>query len=225
MRRKNTCIFTTIVILLLLVGQMNWANAQNSADLKINEILVNNESNCIDDYGCHSSWIEIVNVSNNPIDIGGYYLTNDNNNPTKYWIPVGDQKTFLRPNSYLIFWADNKPERGILHANFDLKDSKSIALYGADGIKLIDKIDIELPQKTDVTYGRLNTESNECVFLDKSTPGTINNITRKAASVKPSEKVDMSGIINLAIFIAIAFAVIIIILIFRKIRLVPPVAI
>jgi hypothetical protein len=218
MRRKHTSIFTTIIILLLWVGQANWANAQNSVDLKINEILVNNESNCIDDYGCHSSWIEIVNVSNNPIDLGGYYLTNDSNNPTKYWIPAGDQKTVLRPKSYLIFWADNKPERGILHTNFDLKDSKSIALFSTNGQKLIDKIDIVLPQKTDVTYGRLNSESNECVFLDKSTPGTINNITRKVAEIKQSKNVDMSGITNLAKFIAVAFAVIIIIIIIRKIR-------
>jgi hypothetical protein len=218
MRRKYTFKFTRIILLLLLVTGLNCAHAQNSTNLKFSEILVNNESNCIDDYGCHSAWIEIFNSSNNPVDIGGCYLTDDINNPTKCWIPAGDRKTIMSPGSYLVFWIDSKPERGIFHLNFDIKNVKTLALFDAKGRQMIDKIEISQPQKPDVTYGRLNAESNECVFLDKSTPGTINDISQKVSTIPNGGKADFSRIIGLAKFIAIAFAVVIVIIIVLKIR-------
>jgi len=217
MHRKYTCIVAVVILSVLLVSGQNRASAQVSSELKFSEILVVNESNCIDDYGCHSPWIEIFNDSNNPVDIGGCFLTNDLANPSMCWIPSGDQKTIIGPKSFLILWADNKPERGIFHLNIDLKNANTLALFNADGNKLIDKIDLPQPPKTDVTYGRLDFQNADCQFLDKSTPGTINHLARKETIRPQSEKVDMSGVTNFAKFIAVAFAIVIIFIIIRKI--------
>lgn len=40
-------------------------------DLRINEVLVYNDSNYVDDFGKHSPWIEIFNTAYNKVDIGG----------------------------------------------------------------------------------------------------------------------------------------------------------
>ena len=65
--------------------------SQSIADLRINEILVINDSNYVDDFGSRSSWIEIFNSAYNYVNIAGCYLTNDLKNPKKYQIPKGDQ--------------------------------------------------------------------------------------------------------------------------------------
>lgn len=216
MQRKYTYFFTRICLLFLLVLSLNYSNAQNTTGVRFSEILVINESNCIDEYGSHSAWIEIYNASSNQVDIGGFYLTNDLNNPTKCWIPEGDRSTIISPKSFLVLRADGKPERGIFHLNFDLNNSTTLALFSANGKNLVDKIEIALPQKPDITFGRLNPENDECGFLAKSTPGTINDLSQKTAVVKKSA--DISGITTMGKFFAIIFAIVIVIFIILKLR-------
>ena len=71
-----------LVILCLLSGLT--LRAQNVSSLRINEVLTLNEDNYEDDYGKKNAWIEIFNTSFGTVDIGGCFLTNDKNNPTKY---------------------------------------------------------------------------------------------------------------------------------------------
>lgn len=119
--------------MLLVIAATNVARARNAGDLKFNEILVLNDSSSVDDFGMHTAWIEIFNSAYNTVNIGGCYLTDDLNNPTKYWIPTGDPSTKIPARCYMVFWADNKPTRGIFYLNFDMKDAKTIVLYSADG--------------------------------------------------------------------------------------------
>jgi hypothetical protein len=115
MQKRNLSIFSGIFILLAVVLAGNQAKAQGATDLRFNEILVLNDSNYVDDFGQHSSWIEIFNSAYNSVNIGGCYLTDDLNNPTKYWIPTGDPATVIPPRCYMVFWADDRPTRGIFH--------------------------------------------------------------------------------------------------------------
>jgi hypothetical protein len=118
-----------------------------------------NDSLNVDDFGAHSSWIEIFNSGYNTVDIGGCYLTNDMSNPTKYWIPTGDPVTKIPARCYLLFWADGKPSRGILHINFELKGANTIALYDGSGRVLLDKLDIPQPQKSNTSYGLMEMKT------------------------------------------------------------------
>lgn len=215
MLRKYSILFTIIFLSGLFITVGKSVKAQDSSVLKISEILVNNESNCIDDYGSHSSWIEICNLSDNSIDIGGYYLTDDINDLTKCWIPKGDNSTVISPKDFLVLWADGMPTRGILHLNIDLKNAKSLILVNPVGGKIVDKIEIQQPQKPDVTFGRLDIEDGECVYLSTSTPGTINDLSQKTTVNK---NVDMSSISNLSVILAIAFGLIVLFVIFIRKR-------
>jgi hypothetical protein len=199
-------------VLVLLAGQ---GTAQSSLDLKINEILVLNDSNYIDDYGQHSSWIEIFNSAYNTVDIAGLYLTNDPANPTKYRIPKGDPITKIPPRNYLVFFADNVPSRGILHLNFTLKESDYLALYEVNGRTMIDAVRFG-PQSPDKSYGRLEDGKHEWGFLDKATP-LANNFTGEIVS--PGEKfliMDPYGVGMATVAMSVVFSALILLYIVFK---------
>jgi len=194
MRKRINKIIPVIVSILLVVITSVSVYAQNAVTLKLNEILVINDSNAVDDFGEHSSWIEIFNSSYNTVNIGGCYLTDDLNNPTKYWIPTGDPITKIPARNYIVFWADNHPTRGIFHLNFDLSEGRTIAIFDANGKTMIDKIEIPAGQKPDITYGRHSNDSEEWVFLEKSTPGANNDYTKKKSAGESFVEMDPYGI-------------------------------
>jgi Na+-transporting methylmalonyl-CoA/oxaloacetate decarboxylase gamma subunit len=205
MRKRINKIIPAIVALLLVIVTNISVHAQNAVALKLNEILAINDSNAVDDFGEHSAWIEIFNSSYNTVNIGGCYLTDDLNNPTKYWIPTGDPVTQIPARNYIVFWADNHPTRGIFHINFGLEEGKTIAIFDANGKTLIDKIEIPAGQKADVTYGRPSNDSDEWVYLEKSTPGANNDYTKKKSAGESFVEMDPYGIGMTIIAMAVVF--------------------
>ena len=216
MQRRYKHILSGITVLFLMVSGSNFAVAQNAGDLKFNEILVLNDSSAVDDFGMHTAWIEIFNSSYNTVNIGGCYLTDDLGNPTKYWIPTGDPATKIAARFYTVFWADNKPTRGIFHLNFDLKEAKTIALFNADGKTLIDKVDLPAEQKPDVTYGRPTNDSQEWVYLEKSTPGANNDYTKKKSAGESFVEMDPYGIGMTMIAMFVVFSALAILFVIYK---------
>jgi Na+-transporting methylmalonyl-CoA/oxaloacetate decarboxylase gamma subunit len=216
MRKKINKIIPGIVALLLIIFTSISVDAQNAVALKLNEILVINDSNAVDDFGEHSAWIEIFNSSYNTVNIGGCYLTDDLNNPTKYWIPTGDPATKISARCYTVFWADNHPTRGIFHLNFDLKESTTIAIFDANGKTLLDKIEIPAGQKPDVTYGRPVNDSDELVYLEKSTPGANNDYTKKKSAGENFVELDPYGIGMTMIAMMVVFSALAILFIIYK---------
>ncbi|MDR0427394.1 MAG: OadG family protein [Dysgonamonadaceae bacterium] len=143
--------------LLLLCCSLVSIQAQRTTSLRINEVLVINETNFVDEYGKNYPWIEIFNTSAGTVNIAGCFLTNDINQPRMYPIPKGDVLTKISPRQHVLFWADEKPWHGNFHLNFTLYPDKPnfIALFDSNGKTLIDSITIPYPQKADVSYGLL----------------------------------------------------------------------
>lgn len=198
--KKRICTFSggIILVLFLLAGKVS---AQVVSDLKFNEVLVQNDSLNVDDFGEHNSWIEIFNSGYNTVDIGGCYITNDINNPTKYWIPTGDPMTKIPARCYILFWADGKPSRGIQHLNFSIKDGETLGLYDASGRVLIDKLQIPTEHHSNMSYGYMEKETGalgehvqgKWEYLDKITPASHNDHTRHSSSGEQFVKHDPSG--------------------------------
>lgn len=190
--------FWGIILFFMLITGNVWS--QSVSDLAFNEILVNNDSLNVDEFGEHSSWIEIFNKGYNTVDIGGCYLTDDLSNPTKYWIPTGDPLTRISSRCFLLFWADNKPSRGILHLNFELKGTEVIALFDAGGRNMIDKLEINMPQQSNISYGvkeitgKAGHENYSWDYLEKITPASHNDHTRKISSGEQFVEFDPSGL-------------------------------
>lgn len=181
-----------LAALLLVTAKSSWA--QSTSDLEFNEVLVLNDSLNVDDYGQHSSWIEIFNSGYNTVDIGGCYLTDDLNNPTKYWIPTGNPSTKIPARCYLLFWADGKPSRGVMHLNFNLRDAKTIGLFDSNGKALIDQITLSEPQISNHSFGRVDETSEDWKILEKITPASTNDHTRKESAGDKFVEMDPSGL-------------------------------
>jgi len=215
MLKNKLSILKLIVLVLLCIGIRN-VSAQSSRDLRINEILVHNDSNYVDDFGDHSPWIEIYNSAHNTVDIGGLYLTDDIKNPKKYFIPKGQPITMIPQKSYIVFWADNQPDRGILHLNFKLAESKTICLFDSNGQTLVDSLTIKSSQPTDITYGRLVDGGAQWAFLEKSTPKANNDTKPKISEADKFVKYDPSGIGMALIAMSVVFCALALLFLFFK---------
>ncbi len=120
-----------------------------SNPLVINEFMADNESTIADQDGEFEDWIEIYNNSTEAINLAGYYLSDDPNEPAKWAFP----DTTLMADGYLIVWADKDLDQAGLHADIKLSaDGETIILSGQN-LNLLDLVSFGL-QKADTTTGR-----------------------------------------------------------------------
>jgi hypothetical protein len=204
-----------ILLMALLLLRILPSQAQSSKDLRINEFLVLNDSGYVDDFGVHSPWIEIFNSAYNYVDIGGCYLTNDLQKPALYLIPKGDPITLIAPRNYIVFWADNKPTHGILHLNFNLENSKMIALFDSDGRTLIDSVTLTTP-KPDISFGRVEDGGLIWGYHEKTTPNANNQTEPQELGAERIIKIDPYGLGMAVIAMSIVFLVLMMIFLMFK---------
>jgi len=169
------------------------AFAQTAKDLRINEIMAVNDSGYVDDFGSRGPWIEIFNSAYNPVNIGGCYITNDTANKKMYRLPTNSPATLIPLRAHLILWADKTSRKGPLHLNFDLSESRMIAIVDANGEDIIDVITFPEP-KADISYGREVDGSDVWESIQEPTPNSSNDTKVKISSADRFKKVDPSGI-------------------------------
>ncbi|MCC8038191.1 MAG: OadG family protein [Bacteroidales bacterium] len=145
-----------IIALIALLATGLCAQAQGRRGLKINEVMVQNDSNVVDDYGQRVAWIEIFNSTYAPLEISSVFLTTDSANKKMYPVPLGDVLTEIPTRQHVIFWADGKPSRGTFHTNFVLVPGQDnwIGIYDADGRTLIDEVVVPASLPAGHTYAR-----------------------------------------------------------------------
>ncbi len=160
-----------------------------SQHIVINEFLASNKTANPDnaDFDDYSDWLELFNAEVFPVDLSGYYLTDDLENPTKWRIPVG---TAIMPKGFILFWADgfdegpgryhvrpDEPHASFItqyyHLNFKLsRASEQIGLFDTHGYSL-DTLSYDL-QVPDVSYGRESDGANNWTYFGDPTPGSAN---------------------------------------------------
>jgi len=143
---------------------------QASAQIYINEWMSSNSSIIADpDFDETGDWIELFNDFNEPINLSGYFLTDNLGDKAKWQFPPNTQ---IEANSFLLVWADGE-DTG-LHANFKLtKEGEEIGLYNTDTLTL-DSL-IYSVQKTDISMGRRTDGSSNLGFFPTPTPGSSNS--------------------------------------------------
>ncbi|MDE5811140.1 MAG: OadG family protein [Muribaculaceae bacterium] len=145
---------TLLLALVAIIGLV--ANAQGRSALKINEVMVSNNSSIVDEYGDHNAWIELFNSAYGPLEISSVYLTTDPNQPKMYPVPLGDVNTKIPKRQHVIFWADNQPDKGTFHTTLQLVPGQDnwIGIYDANGITLIDEVVVPASLTDDQTWAR-----------------------------------------------------------------------
>jgi hypothetical protein len=155
------------------------ANGSNAAPVRvfINEWLAGNARSfpdpADDDY---DDWFELYNAGTSVIDLGGYRLTDNLTNTTKYVIPAG---VTIPGGGYLVVWADEEMNQNGqtagLHVNFKLSlAGEEIGLFAPNGT-LIDAVRFG-QQIEDVSQGRVaDGAGGAFINFTAPTPGGSNS--------------------------------------------------
>ncbi len=89
----------------------------------INETLTHSNLPLVD-------YIELYNPGTSPVDISGWYLTDDRNTPKKFKIPAG---TVLNANQYLVYTETNfNPSPGAASSFSLSSQGESVYVFAAD---------------------------------------------------------------------------------------------
>ena len=133
---------TTLPALLLafpLFGFISTVRAQ----VVVNEYSCANLSQYQDDYGKYEDWIELYNTSNTPVNIGGYYLSDNENKPAKWQFPPA---VTIPAKGFLKIYASGRDialNGSSFHTSFKLSQSKNtpehIVLSDATGTVIDDR--------------------------------------------------------------------------------------
>lgn len=121
-------------------------------------------------------WFELYNAGSESVDLTGFFLSDNVDNPSKFEIPAG---YLVAPGGFLLIWADGQPEQNgrssDLHVNFRLSrgGGESIGLYSPNGT-VIDLIQFG-QQSADVSEGRkLDGSEGPFGVLSNPSPGGAN---------------------------------------------------
>lgn len=111
----------------------------------INEYSSSNQLILTDNYGEYNDWIELYNDNDQPVDVGGLYLTDSLASKAIFRIPTtAPDSTTIPPKGYLLLWADKDPNQGVLHLDFSLKrEEEQIGLLDFTGITYLDSLSYE----------------------------------------------------------------------------------
>lgn len=214
-----------VVVILLFAGAFA-GSAHNLKELRINEVMVDNNSSIIDEYGEHTAWLELFNGNFSPLNINSIFITNDRryigmdptlvanevNDTTKYAVPVGTELTSMGKRQHLVFYLDGKHTRGPLHTNFTLTPGQDnwIAIYDAGG-NLIDSVTVPASLLPDQSFARaedggqtfeVRTAVDENAYI---TPGSANRIVGENPRIKDFAKNDPNGFSMTAMAMCIVF--------------------
>lgn len=145
------------------------------AGVVINEFVADNANGLMDQDGDRSDWIELKNTDAAPIDITGWYLTDNSADLTKWQLPAG---TTLDPGEVLLVFASGKNLTGAeLHTNFALNNAgEYLALVETDGTTIADDFGPAYPaQLTDISYGAGLTGSSTTTLnlVNSMSPVTV----------------------------------------------------
>ncbi len=189
------------------------AMGQGRKSLRINEVMVANDSSVVDDFGNRCAWVEIYNPTAAAVNIASIYLTNSIGDSTLYHVPAGDASTLIGKGQTALFFADAKPNRGTFHLSFTLKPGEDnfIALFDADGKSLIDSVTVPAGLPAGQSYARTPDGSGQWQIrtdADKAsaiTPDGLNNIKGPNTKIENFEKMDENGFAMSGMAMSIVF--------------------
>ena len=157
----------------LLLFTMAMMVLGTNAQVIINEYSCSNLNGPTDAYGQREDWIELYNMSASPVDLTGYYLSDNDNNLTKWMIPSGS----IPANGFkMVFCSSRNTVNGAqYHPNFKLTqtDGEWIILANTFG-NVVDSIKIVHMTKNDHSVGRSTNGAADWKLFTTPTPNANN---------------------------------------------------
>ncbi|MGC4089793.1 MAG: PEP/pyruvate-binding domain-containing protein [Polyangiaceae bacterium] len=104
-------------------------------ELRINEVVADNEGVWLDEQGEADDYVELFNPTSAPLDLSAYLLFDGSGG---YPLP----SRVLQPGEALLVWADDSPEQGPLHLPFKVSaGGERLRLISADA-RLVDEVSV-----------------------------------------------------------------------------------
>ncbi len=127
----------------------NWL--RRDSPVVISEFMAINDTVLEDEDGDFSDWIELHNRSNAAVNLEGWFLTDDEDEPRKWRLPA----VSIEPGEYLIIFASGKDRNDPnLHTNFKLDgQGEYLAIMYPDGTAASQYAPEFSCQGDDVSYG------------------------------------------------------------------------
>ena len=196
-----------ILLAVLLLGTSTMMFAQGAKNIKINEVLTDNQASVQDEFGQHLPWMELVNTSFSTYNVRGMFIATDRRVLDKSLtapqriqmmspIPNGDDRSAMSAREHLVLFLNSNPAKGFLHLNAKVTPGTPVwvALYDGNGIDLIDSVSVPA-LATDKSYARIkdgfqqwDTKPAEAV-----TPGTGNYIEINESKISRLKRDDPHG--------------------------------
>lgn len=177
MKSNLNLVFCLLIVIGILVGLSFTVSAQQ---LYINEIMASNAHTIADGSGSYEDWFEVYNPNPTPVNIGGYYVS-DNATLTKHQFLTNSSQTIIPANGFLLVWASEALSRGPLHVGFKLSaGGEMLTLVRPDGTTVVDQVTFGA-QRADVSWGRQPNGSATWLFFQRTnsvnntSPGASNN--------------------------------------------------
>ena len=163
------------LVFMFLLGSIN-------AQVKINEYSASNSgATILDNTGNNSDWIELYNSGASAVNIGGWNISDDPTNLTKYYVPSG---ITIGANSFLRIWCSGKGSPadavGHIHTNFKLTQCNGDWIILKNGGTIVDSLRLRRTQATH-SRGRKPDGSSTWNIFTSPTPNASNTSTGYAA--------------------------------------------
>ncbi|PYI82054.1 MAG: hypothetical protein DME26_18720, partial [Verrucomicrobia bacterium] len=138
----------------LLCGLASANIARAASSVIISEFMADNTRTLADENGSFEDWIEIYNAGAGPVNLGGWYLTDNAGDLTQWRFP----STNLNAGAFLVVFASGKDRRmpgPPLHTSFKLSASgEYLALVQPDGVTVATEFRPMFPRQVpDVSFG------------------------------------------------------------------------
>lgn len=169
--------------------------AINAQNITINELQVANNDMFLDPTWNFGGWMELYNPSSTDIDIAGYTITNDTENPTLYTVKTS---TTIPAGGFALLWFEHN-SLNPTQVDFKLDYSGgTIALYDTQG-NLVDSYNYPRSY-TRTSFARTTDGATTWGITAQPTPGYSNATSTFADTQLPAPVPDrQSGFFNGAI--------------------------
>lgn len=187
--------FTKLKCLAVFASLLFFQNL--SAQIVINEYSAANWKQFVNNLQEHDDWIELYNTSPATVDISGWSLTDNPDNPRKW---VFKQGLSIAGNGFARVWCSGRDSiylssGGHWHTNFKLTQTKNkaekLTLVQPDGV-FADQVEVKKTH-THASRARVQDGAAEWKICTAPTPRTSNNNAKKFDRYVDRPKMDTVG--------------------------------
>ncbi len=158
---------------------------ESSGQVVVNEVSASNWNTQADNFGEFEDYIELFNTTGAAVDLAGWYLSDSQNNNTKFQFPAG--ATIAANGHLLVFCSGRNTSAGnIHHTGFKLNQTQAErAVLSTPDATIVSNFKLEQRTKAGHSWGRTSDGDPSWSLFTTATPGGPNTNPRAYYATTP----------------------------------------